>query len=341
MSENMKSIKAIALLSGGLDSTLAVKLVLDQGIQVEGVNFLTVFCTCTPKNSLCLASQKVAKELGINLKVFNVSREYLSIVKKPKYGYGSGMNPCLDCRIFMFKKAAQYMKEKGASFLITGEVVGQRPMSQRREALRIIEKEANLEGLILRPLSAKILPPTIPELQGWIDREKLLGLCGRSRKEQFKLINQAQIQGYFCPSGGCLLTDPVFAKKLKDLLRFQPEFDLNDVQLLKLGRHFRLSPYFKIVVGRKEEENKRLERLARGGDFLFQVKDFPGPLTLGRGKPTQQEINLAASLTVRYSKAKGKNKVRVICKHLPDLKREIIIDVSPLEPSLPEKLQIY
>lgn len=336
----MRNIKAVALLSGGLDSTLAVKLVLDQGIQVEGVNFLTSFCTCTPKNSSCLASQKVARELGINLKVFNLSVEYLSVVKKPKYGYGSGMNPCLDCRIFMFKKAAQYMKEKGASFLVTGEVVGQRPMSQRRETLQIIEEEANLKGLILRPLSAKILPPTIPELRGWVDREKLLALCGRSRKEQFKLINQTQIQGYFCPSGGCLLTDPIFAKKIKDLLKFQPDFELNDVQLLKVGRHFRLSPYFKVVMGRKEEENKRLERLARKGDFLFQVKDHPGPLTLGRGKPTQEEINLAASLTVRYSKAREENKVKVLCRCLPDLKKEIIIDVSTLYPSL-EKLQIY
>lgn len=320
----MKNIKAVALLSGGLDSTLAAKLILDQKIQVEGVNFLTLFCTCTPKKSSCLASQKVARELGINLRVFNVSGEYLSVVKKPKYGYGSGMNPCLDCRIFMFKKAAQYMKERKASFLVTGEVVGQRPMSQRRDALRIIEKEAELEGLILRPLSAKILPPTIPEMQGWVNREKLLALCGRSRKEQFKLINQAKVQGYFCPAGGCLLTDPSFADKMRDLLKFQSQFDLNDVQLLKVGRHFRLSSYFKVVVGRDEEENKRLKRLARKGDFLLQVEDFPGPLTLGRGKPTPEEIRLAASLTVKYSKARGKDKVKVLCRCLSAEKREII-----------------
>ncbi|MCJ7704102.1 MAG: thiamine biosynthesis protein, partial [Desulfobacterales bacterium] len=175
-------MKAIALLSGGLDSTLAARLVLDQGIELEALNFMTVFCTCTNKGATCLASQKAVETLGIPLRVFNVSEEYLNVVRNPKHGYGSNMNPCIDCRIFMLKKAKVYMEESGASFIVTGEVLGQRPMSQRRDAMRLIEKEAGLEGLILRPLSAQFLPVTLPEREGWIDREKLLNIQGRSRK---------------------------------------------------------------------------------------------------------------------------------------------------------------
>lgn len=336
----MKKRKAIVLLSGGLDSTLAAKLIIHQGIQVEGVNFLTPFCTCTPKGSRCLASQKSARELGIDVKVFNVSREYLFMVKKPKYGYGSGMNPCVDCRIFMFKKALEYMRRKGASFLITGEVVGQRPMSQRKDTLELIEKEANVEGLVLRPLSAKILPSTVPEKKGWVDREKLLALSGRSRKKQFELIKKAKIKGYFCPSGGCLLTDPVFAQKMRDLLRFQPDFKLSDIQILRIGRHFRLSSQFRVVIGRNEEENERLEMSAREGDYLFRVKDFPGPLVLGRGEPGKKEIRLAASLTAKYSKAKQEDRVEITCRCLPGL-REENIEISPHLCASPESLRVY
>jgi len=177
-------MKAIALLSGGLDSTLAAKIVLDLGIELEALNFLTVFCTCTNKGETCLASQKAVSALGIPLKVLNVSEAYLPVVKNPKHGYGSNMNPCIDCRIFMLKKAKAYMEEIGASFIVTGEVLGERPMSQRRDSMRLIEKEAGLDGLILRPLSAKLLPASIPEKEDWVDREKLLKIQGRSRKPQ-------------------------------------------------------------------------------------------------------------------------------------------------------------
>ena len=187
-------MKAIALLSGGLDSTLAAKVVMDQGIKLEAINFLTVFCTCTNRGETCLASQKAVKSLGISLKVFNVSDEYLSVIKNPKHGYGSNMNPCIDCRIFMMKKAKAYMEEVGASFIITGEVLGQRPMSQRRDAMRLIDKESGVEGYILRPLSAKFLAVTIPEKEGWINRENLLGMEGRSRKPQIKLADQYGIR---------------------------------------------------------------------------------------------------------------------------------------------------
>src|SRR4030043_1004028 len=224
-------MKAIALLSGGLDSTLAARLVLDQGIELEALNFMTVFCTCPNKGATCLASQKAVETLGIPLKVFNVSEEYLNVVRNPKHGYGSNMNPCIDCRIFMLKKAKVYMEESGASFIITGEVLGQRPMSQRRDAMRLIEKEAGLEGLILRPLSAQFLPVTLPEKEIWINRETLLGIQGRSRKPQMKLADHYGIRDYPCPAGGCLLTDPQFANRMKDLMLYSPNFSLNDVHL--------------------------------------------------------------------------------------------------------------
>ena len=241
-------MKAITLLSGGLDSTLASKMVMDQGVELEAVNFLTVFCTCTHRGESCLASQKAVNRLGIPLRVFNVSDEYLDVVKHPKHGYGSHMNPCIDCRIFMLKKTQAYMKEIGASFIVTGEVLGQRPMSQRRDAMRLIEKEAELDGFILRPLSAKLLPATVPEKEGWVSREKLLDIQGRSRKPQMRLADHFGIQDYPCPAGGCLLTDPGFSMRLRDLALHEPDFSLNDVHLLKTGRHFRLSPKGKLIV---------------------------------------------------------------------------------------------
>ena len=297
----VKMIKAIALLSGGLDSTLSTKLILEQGVEVEAVNFLTVFCNCTPRGKTCLVSKSAATKLGIKLKVFEVSREYLEIVKNPKHGYGRNMNPCLDCRIFMFKRAGQYMREIGASFLITGEVLGERPMSQRREAMRIIEKESGLEGLILRPLTAKLLDPTIPEKRGLISREKLLAIKGRSRKPQIELAEQLDINDYPCPAGGCLLTDPGFAGRIRDLKDHRPDFTVNDVQFLKIGRHFRLGPDTKLVVGRNEEENSRLANLAKNGDLRFYPTEIKGPTGIGRGVFGKNYIHIVSRIIARYS----------------------------------------
>jgi tRNA-specific 2-thiouridylase len=304
-------MKAIALLSGGLDSTLAAKLVLEQGIELEALNFLTVFCTCTNRGETCLASQKAVDALGIPLKVFNVSEEYLDVVKHPKHGYGSNMNPCIDCRIFMMKKAKAYLEETGASFIVTGEVLGERPMSQRRDAMRLIEKEAGLDGLVLRPLSAKLLSASIPEKEGWVDREKLLKIQGRSRKPQIQLADHFGIRDYPCPAGGCLLTDPGFAQRMRDLNRYHSDFLLNDVHLLKMGRHFRLSPHLKLVVGRNEEENQKIQTFSQEGDILFKVSRYPGPLSLLRGEAEEGEVEKAAAITVRYSKAKDLGKVEV------------------------------
>lgn len=321
-------MKAIALLSGGLDSTLAAKIILEQGIQLEAINFITVFCTCTSRGETCLASQKSVEALGIPLKVFNVSEEYLEIVKSPKHGYGSNMNPCIDCRIFMLKKAKNYMKECGASFIVTGEVLGQRPMSQRREAMQLIEKEAGLEGLILRPLSAKFLPITIPEKEGWVDREKLLNIQGRSRKPQIQLAEQFGIRDYPCPAGGCLLTDPGFSKRLKDLMIHNPDFTINDVHLLKIGRHFRLSPFVKLIIGRRQDENQKIKTFASNGDILLKVNKIPGPLSLIRGDIKEDDIKRAASITARYSKAKDLGIVEVVYKKEPEKIYQTIF-VSP------------
>ena len=307
-------MKAIALLSGGLDSTLAAKVLLEQGVELEALNFLTVFCTCTNKGETCLASQKAVNALGIPLKIFNVSEEYLEVVKRPKHGYGSNMNPCIDCRIFMLKKAKAYMEGSGASFIVTGEVLGERPMSQRKDALCLIEKEARLEGFILRPLSAKLLPASIPEREGWVDRERLLCIQGRSRKPQIELAEHYGIHDYPCPAGGCLLTDPGFSRRMKDLILHAPDFSLNDVHLLKMGRHFRLSPKVKLVVGRNNEENQKIQTFAQEEDILLKLSSFPGPLSLLRGEPDGVEIGKAASITVRYSKAKDSEGVEVICK---------------------------
>jgi len=307
-------MKAIALLSGGLDSTLAAKIVLDLGIELEALNFLTVFCTCTTRGETCLASQKAVDALGIPLKVLNVSEEYLHVVKNPKHGYGSNMNPCIDCRIFMLKKAKAYMEETGASFIVTGEVLGERPMSQRRDSMRLIEKEAGLDGFIVRPLSAKLLPASIPEKEGWVDREKLLKIQGRSRKPQIQLADHYGIRDYPCPAGGCLLTDPGFAKRMKDLILHHPGFSLNDVHLLKSGRHFRLSPNLKLVVGRNEKENQKIQTFSEEGDILLRLFRFPGPLSLLRGEAGEEEIEKAAAITARYSKAKDLKEVEVVCK---------------------------
>lgn len=333
-------MKAIALLSGGLDSTLAARMVLDQGIDLEALNFMTLFCTCTNKGSTCLASQKAVETLGIFLKVFNVSEEYLDVVRHPRYGYGRNMNPCIDCRIFMLKKTKAYMEESGASFIVTGEVLGQRPMSQRRDAMRLIEREAGLEGFILRPLSAQFLPATLPEREGWIDREKLLNIQGRSRKPQIKLAEQFGIQDYPCPAGGCLLTDPGFATRLKDLMLHDLDFSLNDVHLLKMGRHLRLSPKLKLVIGRNEEENQKIRTFAKDRDVLLKVSNHPGPLSLLRGEVDEGEMEKAASITARYSKAKGFEKIEVGYRKV-EKEEERTMMVLPLSEAEIKKRMIF
>jgi len=296
--------KALALLSGGLDSTLAVKVMLEQGIDVEALNFTSPFCTCTGKNSGCKSEAvRVAEELQIPIKVMNKGVEYLEIVRKPKHGYGSGMNPCVDCRIFLLRKAKEYMAESGADFIITGEVLGQRPMSQRRDSMRLIERESGLEGLLLRPLSAKHFAPTIPEQEGWVDREKLLGISGRSRKEQMQLAEELDVTNYPCPAGGCLLTEPSFVSKIRDVFDHADQLDPRDFRLLKIGRHFRVGPRTKVIIGRNEADNLALEGAAQSGEVLVRWADGSSPMGVVSGKLEPELLETAAKILLRYTKA--------------------------------------
>lgn len=317
-------MKAVALISGGLDSTLATKLVKDLGIELVALNTTTPFCLCNRRSSGCFHSAKeVAKDLDLKLIRINVTEEFLEIVRKPKHGYGSNMNPCIDCRTLLFKKAKELMQREGASFVITGEVLGQRPMSQHKQALKLIEKESGLDGLVLRPLSARLLPETIPERQGWVSRDKLLNFSGRTRKPQMHLAEFFKLKDYPCSSGGCLLTDPQFAKKVKDLLKHQ-ELNLNNVELLKVGRHFRISQKSKLIVGRDELENRQLLNLAKESDYLFMPYETLGPTALGRGIFDSELINLAASITCRYCDLDGKTNIDIVYNKIPQQEQKIL-----------------
>ncbi|MCD5397696.1 7-cyano-7-deazaguanine synthase [candidate division NPL-UPA2 bacterium] len=329
--------KAIVLLSGGLDSILAVKLISSQGIAVEAVNFSTVF-SCASPDINHREIKKTSESLGVPLKIIDISREHLELVRHPHYGYGKNMNPCIDCHIFMLHQAGKYMKKVGASFLATGEVLGERPMSQRRDALKLIEKKSQWEGLVLRPLSAKLLEPTIPEKKGWIKREKLLDIEGRSRKPQIELAAKFGIKDYPSPAGGCLLTDAIFSARLKDLLQHS-RAGLNDIHLLKVGRHFRLSSQAKLVVGRNEGENAKLLTLAQAGDLCFQAADFLGPVALSRGKLTEEEIVAASSLTVRYGQGRKEDALKVKYWKLPG-KQSQLLTVSPMPEEELQKLRV-
>jgi tRNA U34 2-thiouridine synthase MnmA/TrmU len=332
-------MKAVMLLSGGLDSLLAARVLLDQGIELEALNFVTLFCNCTPKSRCCSSAASAVQQLGISLKVINNTQDFLKVVQAPAHGYGSNLNPCIDCRILMFRKAADYMRETGASFIVTGEVLGERPMSQRREAMTLIEREAGLEGLIVRPLSAANLEPSIPEQRGWIDRGKLLGIRGRSRKPQIALAASYGLKDYPCPAGGCLLTDPIFAARMRDLMQHQPGFALPDVLLLKLGRHLRLTDEAKVIVGRDQPENERLKSLAREGDELLEAVDVPGPLSLLRGRIGVVERLVAAKVTLIYGKARGRAKTKVrVSSHRGEILEEK--SVAPLDAAEAEGMRI-
>ncbi len=292
-------MKALALFSGGLDSILAAKLILDQGIEVLALTFSLPFIAEKEDHAA-----KAAARLGITHFKVEVGAEYLEVVRNPKYGYGSGMNPCIDCRIYMLREAKKRMHEIGATFIITGDVLGERPMSQHRKALALEEQEAGLDGLIVRPLSAKLLPETIPEREGWVDRAKLMAIRGKSRKPQIALAAQFGLQGaYPSPSGGCLLTYREFAAKVKDLCEHDERVTMRDIELLKLGRHFR-SGAAKLIVGRNEMENSRLVELKTPEEYAFEVPDYGSPISILQGSHTQEAIELAARLTARYSDAR-------------------------------------
>ena len=291
------------MLSGGLDSTLATKLMVEQGVEVIALHFTSPFCTCSKGGHGCgIQALRSAEELGVKVMVRSKGLEYLEIVKSPKHGYGKNLNPCIDCRIFILKETRKVMDEIGASFVITGEVLGQRPMSQHRSAMRRIEKESGLEGLILRPLSAKHFDPTLPEIEGIIDREKLLGITGRGRRTQYELVEAFNLKEFSCPGGGCLLTDPIFAKKLKDLFVNNPDFTMKDIVLLKTGRHFRLGADTKLILGRNQNENENLRVFHVAPSALLTPSDFKGPTGLLIGVSDDTNLEIAANMMAYYGK---------------------------------------
>ncbi len=295
-------MKAVLLLSGGLDSTLVAEMMVKEGVELIAVNYKTPFCQCDKKgvHGCAHTALTVAGRLGITCRVINAGNDFLEVLQHPKHGYGANMNPCQDCRILFFKKAKEIMEEAGASFMITGEVLGQRPMSQQKRQMAMIEKEAGLEGLVLRPLSARLLPPSIPEEKGWVDRERMLAISGRSRRPQVALAKTLGLNDYPCAAGGCLLTDPAFARRVRDLKVHGP-FDMPNIELLKVGRHFRLSERTKLVVGRNEVENNILLRVARLGEQVFKTIDVAGPVALGRGELLAAHIEFAARAVAWYA----------------------------------------
>lgn len=323
-------VKALGLMSGGLDSILAVCVLREQGIEVTGIAFETPFFSAEKAKS-------AAHHLGIPLMVRDITAPHLEVMKKPKHGFGSQMNPCIDCHALMLRIARGIMEEQKFDFVFTGEVLNERPMSQNRQALGIVERESGCIGYLLRPLSAKLLDETMPEKQGRVDREKLLALHGRSRKPQIELAKKYGITAYMQPAGGCLLTDPAFSRRLKDMRDREGLDDVLGIQLLKVGRHFRLVSGRKVVVGRNEAENKKIESLAREGDVLLYPRDIPGPTVILPGGGSDEDIAEAARLCARYSDAKpgdavvveygqrGERKmVRVPCPSIDELKLKAV-----------------
>jgi tRNA U34 2-thiouridine synthase MnmA/TrmU len=338
----MRQIKAVSLISGGLDSMLATKVVMDQGVHVEGINFFTGFCVeghthairkrhaDKPKRNNALW---VAEQLGIKLHIVDIVDEYKDVLLNPKHGYGANMNPCLDCKIFMVHKAKEWIEKNGFDFIITGEVVGQRPMSQRKDTMPVVARESGADDRLLRPLCAKNLPATLAEREGWIKREEMYDFSGRNRKPQIALAAQYGFEDYASPAGGCcFLTDENYSKKLVDLWqsRGKRDYEMDDIMLLKVGRHIRPRPHFKLIVGREEGENNFLQGYAKVFTSL-KTTSHPGPLVLLDGVANDEDLLLAARITARFSQ--GKNSDHVIVETRRDNGEEKTFDIAPLPAS--------
>ncbi len=303
---------------------LATRVILDQGIHVEGINFYTGFCVEGHTHAIRAKDKKkekrnnalwVAEQLGIKLHIIDVIEEYKDVVLNPKHGYGQNLNPCLDCKIFMVNKAVAWawMEDNDFDFIITGEVIGQRPKSQRKQTMPVIARESGADDRLLRPLCAKNLPPTLPELEGWVDRDKLYGFNGRSRKPQIALAKSLGIEEYSQPAGGCcFLTDKAYSSKLGDLWQSRGErtYELDDIMLLKVGRHLRPAPHFKLIISREEGENHYLTGYQH--DFItITTVSHGGPVMLMDGTPGPEDITLAARIAARYSQGRNESNVTV------------------------------
>ena len=320
MTEEKK--KVVALLSGGLDSQLAIKMMQEQGFDVSAVAIKTPFCDFDCGRGCGFEIRERADDLDVNLKTVYLGDEYIEMLKHPKHGIGAGFNPCIDCRSMMFDAAKKHMEEIGAEFIISGEVLGQRPMSQHAPALKTIEKESDLVGKIVRPLSAALLPETDPEKNGLIKRENLGMIRGRTRRNQLDMAKKYGIENPPNAGGGCLLTEPHFGIKAKDLFSHTKNPTINDIDLLKIGRHFRLDEETKFVVGRNKDENEMIKAIALPGDILLEAKDFVGPVSILRGSNAKEHLKFASSVTLRYSDAPNDEQAIVTIKD-NDLVEEI------------------
>jgi tRNA U34 2-thiouridine synthase MnmA/TrmU len=314
--------KAAALISGGLDSLLAARVIQDQGIHVEGINFYTGFCVEGHTHAIRKRDQKkekrnnalwVAEQLGIKLHIIDIIEEYKQVLTNPRHGYGANLNPCLDCKIFMVHKALEWIGSKGFDFIITGEVIGQRPMSQRKETMPIVSDESGAHDLLLRPLCARNLPLTKPEREGWVDRERLYGFSGRSRKPQMELAAHFGFEDYAQPAGGCcFLTDEQYAVKLRDLWRARGSraYELDDIMLLKVGRHLRPASHYKVIIAREEGEVNFMQGYRKLYPHITTVS-HAGPFALIDGEVNDREIELIASLVARYSQGRNAEQVEL------------------------------
>ena len=320
MTEEKK--KVVALLSGGLDSQLAIKMMQEQGFDVSAVAIKTPFCDFDCGRGCGFEIRERADDLNVNLKTVYLGDEYIEMLKHPKHGIGAGFNPCIDCRSMMFDAAKKHMEEIGAEFIISGEVLGQRPMSQHAPALRTIEKESDLVGKIVRPLSAALLPETDPEKNGLIKRENLGMIRGRTRRNQLDMAKKYGIENPPNAGGGCLLTEPQFGVKAKDLFSHTENPTINDIDLLKIGRHFRLDEQTKFIVGRNKDENEMIKAIALPGDILLEAKDFVGPISILRGSNAKEHLKFASSVTLRYSDAPN-NEQAIVSIRGNDLVEEI------------------
>lgn len=338
----IKKRKAVALISGGLDSLLAARVMQEQGIHVEGINFYTGFCVeghthairkkdkNKPKRNNALWS---AEQLGIKLHIVDIIEEYKDVLINPKHGYGANLNPCLDCKIFMVKKAQEWIEAHDFDFIITGEVIGQRPKSQRKDTMPVIASQSGAEDRLLRPLCAKNLPETLPEREGWVNREELLAFSGRTRKPQIALAKRFGFEDYAQPAGGCcFLTDEAYSNKLTDLWqnRGYKEYEIDDIMMLKVGRHIRPSANFKLIVGREEGENRFLEGYKKKFTY-FHVMDFNGPLVLLDGSPGEEDLLLAARIIGRFSQGKDAEQIQVKMVQVDGVER--VFEVKPLPAS--------
>ena len=343
---NKKQPRAVSLISGGLDSMLATKVIIEQGVHVEGLNFFTGFCVEGHTHAIRKHDKNKqkrnnalwsAEQLGIKLHIIDIVEEYKDVLLNPKHGYGAHMNPCLDCKVFMVKKAKQWAEENGFDFIITGEVIGQRPKSQRKSAMPVIAQESGALSRLLRPLCAQLLPETYPEQQGWVDREKLLAFSGRSRKPQMALAEKFNIEDYAQPAGGCcVLTDDSYSDKLVDMWQARiannkdRDYTLDDIMLLKIGRHLRPAPHYKIIVSREEGETNYLSGY-RKQYISLRSSRHSGPLAIIDGTPTADDLQLAARIVARFGQGRAEPEDTIEVQMLDGQRHELTVVPYPAE----------